>query len=81
MVREPRIALSRIVRHGETPADLVARRRADPALAWGQELIVRTQPAHSEPADQREVMRMIADDVQPELVGTASDIPVPEPAR
>ena len=81
VVGEPRIALSRIVRRGETPADLVVRWRADPALAWGQELIVQTQPAHSEPADPRKVMRMIVDDVQPELVGTASDIPVPEPAR
>jgi alkanesulfonate monooxygenase SsuD/methylene tetrahydromethanopterin reductase-like flavin-dependent oxidoreductase (luciferase family) len=58
---QPRIALSRIVQRGETPGDVLARWSADPALAWGQELIVQT------PGAQREVMRMLADEVLPEL--------------
>jgi hypothetical protein len=80
-VGEPRIALSRIVRHGDTAADLVASWRTDPALALGQELIVQTQLTGGGPAEERAVMRTVVDDVLPELVGTASGAPVPEPAR
>jgi len=60
---EPRIALSRIVQCGETPADVLDRWRAEPALAHGQELIVQTPAA----AQQRQIMRMLADEVLPAL--------------
>jgi alkanesulfonate monooxygenase SsuD/methylene tetrahydromethanopterin reductase-like flavin-dependent oxidoreductase (luciferase family) len=76
---EPRVALSRIVRHGETAADVLGRWRADPALAWGDELVVQTQPERGV-ADQRQVMRMLAEDVQPALARDRAPAPTLEPA-
>ena len=78
---DPRVALSRIVRLGEPTADILARWRGDPPLAWGDELVIQTQPTDCGVAEQREIMRRVVDDVVPALTRDRADAPALEPAR
>ena len=78
---DPCVALSRIVQLGEPAADVLARWRGDPALAWGDELVAQTQPTDCGVAEQRDVMRMLVDDVVPALARDRAHAPPLEPAR
>ncbi|MCW0216435.1 MAG: LLM class flavin-dependent oxidoreductase [Pseudonocardia sp.] len=56
---EPRVAASRIVRAGETAAQVADRWRADPALGWATELLVQTQPTRSDLLTQLATMDVV----------------------
>jgi len=53
---EPRVAVSRMVKAGEPAAEVAARLRADPALAWATALIVQTQPTRTDLATHRRTL-------------------------